>query len=132
MVDDVASLVILAVLQEIGKNENNADTAGDWAWLIAKPIIISLSVILAGAILCWGVPLFYAWLARAIEARVRHRRSMGPSRASEQHLDLSCAPYVLYGVKYIDLVTLAPCSGPATKTNWRPHRGIRYSGCHAC
>ena len=27
--------------------------------------------------------------------------------ASDSHLDLSRAPYVLYGVKYIDLVSLA-------------------------
>ena len=28
--------------------------------------------------------------------------------ASGPHLDLGCLPYVLYGVKYIDLVSLAP------------------------
>ena len=32
-------------------------------------------------------------------------------RASDSHLDLSRAPYVFYGVKYIDLVSLAPFSG---------------------
>ena len=31
--------------------------------------------------------------------------------ASDSHLDLGRAPYVLYGVKYIDLVSLAPFSG---------------------
>ena len=31
--------------------------------------------------------------------------------ACGSHLDLGCAPYVLYGVKYIDLVSLAPLSG---------------------
>ena len=31
--------------------------------------------------------------------------------ASASHLDLGCAPYVLYGVKYIDLVTLWWSSG---------------------
>ena len=31
--------------------------------------------------------------------------------ASGSHLDLSRAPYDLYGVKYIDLVSLAPFSG---------------------
>ena len=33
--------------------------------------------------------------------------------ASDSHLDLIFAPYVLYGVKYIDLVPLAPFSGRA-------------------
>ena len=27
------------------------------------------------------------------------------SQARDSHLDLSCLPYVLYGVKYIDLVS---------------------------
>ena len=31
--------------------------------------------------------------------------------ASGPHLDLDRAPYVLYGVKYIDLVSLAPFPG---------------------
>ena len=31
-------------------------------------------------------------------------------QARGSHLDLGRAPYVLYGVKYIDLVSLAPCS----------------------
>ena len=31
--------------------------------------------------------------------------------ASGSHLDLSRAPYDVYGVKYIDLVSLAPFSG---------------------
>ena len=30
-----------------------------------------------------------------------------PAAASNSRLDLGCAPYVLYGVKYIDPVTLA-------------------------
>ena len=29
-----------------------------------------------------------------------------PTQASDSHLDLGRAPYVLYGVKYIDLVSL--------------------------
>ena len=33
------------------------------------------------------------------------------NQASGSHLDLSRAPYVLYGVKYIDPVSLAPISG---------------------
>jgi hypothetical protein len=32
------------------------------------------------------------------------------STASDSHLDLGRAPYVLYGVKYIDLVSRAPFS----------------------
>ena len=34
-------------------------------------------------------------------------------QASDSHLDLILAPYVLYGVKYIDLVSLA--AGPYTR-----------------
>ena len=36
--------------------------------------------------------------------------------ASGAHLDLGRAPYVLYGVKYIDLVSLAPFSGQMVQT----------------
>ena len=32
-------------------------------------------------------------------------------QVSDPHLDLSRAPYVLYGVNYIDLVSLDVCSG---------------------
>ena len=32
--------------------------------------------------------------------------SLASAQASDPHLDLSRAPYVLYGVKYIDLVSL--------------------------
>ena len=35
--------------------------------------------------------------------------------ASGSHRDLGRAPYVLYGVKYIDLVSLAPCPRPAPR-----------------
>ena len=36
--------------------------------------------------------------------------------ASDANLDLSRAPYVLYGVKYIDLVSLAPFPSPTRPT----------------
>ena len=35
----------------------------------------------------------------------------GCAAASDSHLDLGRAPYVLYGVKYIDLVSLALPAG---------------------
>ena len=35
----------------------------------------------------------------------------GSKLASASHLDLSRAPYVLYGVKYIDLVSLGEITG---------------------
>ena len=38
------------------------------------------------------------------------------SQASDSHLDLDRAPYVLYGVKYIDLVSLAPFPGHRADT----------------
>ena len=44
--------------------------------------------------------------------------------ASDPHLDLSRAPYVLYGVTYIDLVSLAPVSGQ----RYREQRGQFKSG----
>ena len=34
-----------------------------------------------------------------------------PSGHARTHLDLNRAPYFLYGVKYIDLVPLAPFAG---------------------
>ena len=40
--------------------------------------------------------------------------------ASDSHLDLDRAPYLLYGVKYIDLVSLAPVSGRLAKVEPRP------------
>ena len=46
MVDDVASLVILAVITEIGQQDDTTDTtATEWAWLVFKPLLISLGVI---------------------------------------------------------------------------------------
>ena len=42
----------------------------------------------------------------------RHLKyNVAPDMASDSHLDLSCPPYVLYGIKYIDLVPLALFSG---------------------
>ena len=38
-------------------------------------------------------------------------RSRAVLQASASHLDLSRAPYALYGVHYIDLVSLAPFLG---------------------
>ena len=35
--------------------------------------------------------------------------------ASDSHVDLGRAPYVVYVVKYIDLVPLAPCPGRPTE-----------------
>ena len=35
----------------------------------------------------------------------RHHTHLAP----DLHLDLGCAPYVLYGVKYIDIVSLELC-----------------------
>ena len=37
-------------------------------------------------------------------------RALCPLTASQPHIDLDRAPYVLYGVKYIGLVSLAPLS----------------------
>ena len=37
-------------------------------------------------------------------------------RASDTHLDLDRAPYGLYGVEYIDLVSLRQDGGPVTHT----------------
>ena len=43
--------------------------------------------------------------------RLLTRRRSSKRKASDSHLDLVRAPYVLYGVKYIDLVPLAPSPG---------------------
>lgn len=66
MIDDVASLVILAVLGELRKGEKpdaNGNVpeldSSDWAWLAIKPILISLGIIAAGAFLCAIVPGIY-------------------------------------------------------------------------
>ena len=44
------------------------------------------------------------------------------ANASGAHLDLSRAPYVLYGVKCIDLVSLAPNDGQC-----QPHLALNHS-----
>eukprot|EP00039_Didymoeca_costata_P012960 m.189921 g.189921 ORF g.189921 m.189921 type:complete len:535 (-) comp15633_c0_seq20:16-1620(-) len=59
MVDDVASLVILAVLQEIGRSQDDATSPSDWAEIILKPIGISLGVIAAGVVLTIITPIIY-------------------------------------------------------------------------
>lgn len=66
MIDDVASLVILAVLGELQDADGSTST-DDWVWLIFKPILISLAVILAGAILTAVLPDVY----RRVEQKVR-------------------------------------------------------------
>jgi hypothetical protein len=48
MVDDVASLVILAVLTEIGRNEGQASTATEWAWLVFKPLLVRECTLIQG------------------------------------------------------------------------------------
>ena len=45
--------------------------------------------------------------------RTKHSEKM-KAMASGPHLDLSRVSYGLYGVKYIDPVSLAPFSGPAS------------------
>jgi len=66
MIDDVASLVILAVLGELQEADAETDT-NDWVWLIFKPVLISLAVIVAGAILTAIVPGVF----KRVEAKVR-------------------------------------------------------------
>ena len=52
----------------------------------------------------------------------------GAEQASQSHLDLNHAQYNLYGVKYIDPVSLAPCAGQVQGkwTEWS-----EYIGCTA-
>ena len=54
--------------------------------------------------------------------------ALGPEDmlASDSQLDLNCPSYVLYGVKYIDLVSLAHCVGAGTHARTPPlSPGIR-------
>lgn len=79
MIDDVASLVILAVLGELQAADAGTDT-NDWVWLVFKPILISLAVIAAGAILTAVVPGTY----KAIEKKVRdHAEKQADGQSGE-------------------------------------------------
>ena len=52
-------------------------------------------------------------------------RAAGRVKARDSHLDLIRAPYVLYGVKYIDLVSLALFSGKLVWGDLNPeHDGV--------
>ena len=60
---------------------------------------------------------------------------MKQDAASDSHLDLIRAPYVSYGVKYIDPVSLAPFSGQPHGGDGRPHllrHRRRGDLCHGC
>ena len=46
----------------------------------------------------------------------RQGKTGASGQASGSHLDLNRAPYILYGVKYIDRVSLAPFPGPEGST----------------
>ena len=48
-------------------------------------------------------------------ARCLPRTTLTATAVSDSHLDLGRAPYVLYGVKYIDPVSLAPVAGHANQ-----------------
>eukprot|EP00041_Stephanoeca_diplocostata_P035129 m.1227735 g.1227735 ORF g.1227735 m.1227735 type:complete len:577 (+) comp24643_c1_seq21:175-1905(+) len=74
MVDDVASLVILAVIGEL-QNASDSTTTGDWVWLVAKPVLISLGIIAAGALLTLVVPIVYTHLEHRLRQyyRSKHR-----------------------------------------------------------
>lgn len=62
MVDDVLSLVILAVLSQLSEDSDGDDSqsAGDRAWQILQPIVVSLAVVAAGAVLVVVVPRAYS------------------------------------------------------------------------
>eukprot|EP00038_Savillea_parva_P028124 m.63311 g.63311 ORF g.63311 m.63311 type:complete len:591 (+) comp8145_c0_seq4:282-2054(+) len=70
MIDDVASLVILAVLGELQEADGSTST-NDWVWLIFRPILISLALIVAGAILTAIVPGVYQRVETIVMDRVR-------------------------------------------------------------
>eukprot|EP00039_Didymoeca_costata_P012957 m.189865 g.189865 ORF g.189865 m.189865 type:complete len:491 (-) comp15633_c0_seq13:148-1620(-) len=94
MVDDVASLVILAVLQEIGRSQDDATSAGDWAWLVFKPTLISLAVIFAGAVLNVMIPKIYAMIKEKLES---HYQDFGPED-KRKAVDEALNPLILGGL----------------------------------
>ena len=49
------------------QDTSGTSTTEDWVWLIAKPILVSIGIIAAGALLCWLVPKLY----KSIEASIR-------------------------------------------------------------
>ena len=49
-------------------------------------------------------------------------------RAPYSHRDLIRAPYVLYGVKYVDLVSLATCQARICTILW--HHALPHRVCH--
>lgn len=60
MIDDILSLIILAVLQQLESNDDSGDeTAADRAWLYLKPIVVSIAFLLAGAILVIFLPQWH-------------------------------------------------------------------------
>lgn len=61
MVDDIVSLVILAVLDELAKGDSNT-SAGSTAWLVLRPILISTAVICVGIVFIRTTP----WLIRTL------------------------------------------------------------------
>ena len=52
--------------------------------------------------------------------------------ASGSHLDLGRAPYVLYGVKYIDLVSLSRIRHVAKTEHWPRVAKTEHGACDRC
>lgn len=59
MLDDIFSLVILAVIQQLAKKDDS-DSSGRRAWLIARPIVVSICIFIIGWILVKAIPPIFA------------------------------------------------------------------------
>mmetsp|Transcript_21403 Transcript_21403/g.55832 ORF Transcript_21403/g.55832 Transcript_21403/m.55832 type:complete len:576 (-) Transcript_21403:817-2544(-) len=88
MIDDVASLVILSVLGQLQSADADAD-ASDWVWLIFKPILISLALIAAGAILTAMIPGVYARIEAKLRAHTQAKAAAKGASFFEEDGDVS-------------------------------------------
>jgi Kef-type K+ transport system membrane component KefB len=112
MVDDVVSLVILAVLSEIGKAEGQADTRTEWAWLVVKPVLVSLAVIAAGGLLLWLVPSFYRWHRGWITAKLTDRAAKLTRAQAETQVEQRQDSAIVVGMLLVTC-TASICAGLA-------------------
>eukprot|EP00054_Salpingoeca_dolichothecata_P024421 m.166262 g.166262 ORF g.166262 m.166262 type:complete len:343 (+) comp25006_c0_seq6:56-1084(+) len=96
MVDDILSLVILAVLSQVS-DEDDTMSAGDKAWLILRPIIVSVCVIIGGLLCVRITPTCIKYLTR---------------KFSDDHYDV-----IVLGVLLVSTAALTLGSGYAGSTH---------------
>eukprot|EP01135_Chromosphaera_perkinsii_P001067 Nk52_evm17s158 gene=Nk52_evmTU17s158 len=72
VVDDVMSLIILAVLANLGEeDENDQQSDGDYAWMVFQPLIASFGILGVGLIMRKYVPGILAYVELWLQLRAR-------------------------------------------------------------